>query len=217
MPFYLNLQESDGVIAKRAMLQIATSINNAIRGALPIIGTKVKGLVSGAIQSSPEYNSLLGGTLQGELGVPQSATRLQAILDIWLNSLRVSRIPVKLTGSQLSGGFSISMIRQNWSDVLSTPEASYTTSKGQVINWLEWLLIAGDSTIVTQYNFTPKITRGAQSRTGLGIMRSNPKGKWHVPREFSGTAQNNFVTRSLEKVIPLIIKVMQVEFEKRIV
>ena len=217
MPFNFRLQESDAAIAKKAMAQIASSLNRALMHAVPIVGTKIKALVGQAIQSSPEWKELHGGILQAELGVPQSSARLKEILDIWMNSLRITRVPVKLTGTKISGGFAIGMIEQNWADVLSSPSASYVTEKGTLINWLEWLLIAGDKTIISKYYFTSHVGPKAKSRTGLGIMRQNNKSRWHVPREFSGTAQNNFVTRSLDKIAPLIIQTMQTEFEKRIV
>ena len=209
------LLESDAEISKRISKQIADSLNSAVMGAVPTISSRIKSLVRNAIVSSPEYISLLGGVLQGELGVPSSGERLSRILDIWLKSMKISRKPIRSVGSRISGGITVTMIRDDYGDVLGTAEASYTTSKGRNIPWLEWLLIAGDKTLVADYIFTEDISTGI-SRTGLGLMRQKNTGRWHVPREFAGTATNNFVTRALSRLEGEVIAIMQKEVAKRL-
>ena len=209
------LLESNAEISKRISKQIAGSLNSAVMGAIPTISSKIKSLVKNAISHSPEYISLQGGTLQGELGVPSSGTRLSRILDIWLESMQISRKQIRSAGNRISGGITISMIRDDYGDVLGTTEASYTTLKGRVIPWLEWLLIAGDKTLVADYVFTEDVSVGT-SRTGLGLMRQQNTGRWHVPREFAGTAKNNFVTRALSRLENEVITIMQQEVVRRL-
>ena len=158
---------------------------------------------------------MVGGELQAELGVPDSATRLSGILDIWLNSMKISKRTIRPVGGKISGGITINMIKEDYSDVLGTSESFYTTSKGQQIPWLDWLLLAGDRTIVADYIFTEDISFG-KSRTGLGLMRHQRAGRWHVPREFAGTAKNNFVTRALSPLQDKVINIMQKEVAKRL-
>ena len=98
---------------------------------------------------------------------------------------------------------------------MGTTEASYTTLKGRVIPWLEWLLIAGDKTLLADYVFTEDVSVGT-SRTGLGLMRQQNTGRWHVPREFAGTAKNNFVTRALSRLENEVITIMQQEVVRRL-
>ena len=184
--------------------------------ALPEIVNKIKVAVVNRIKSSDEYAELQGGTLQAQLGVPNSNSRLERITDIWISNISIKRKPIRAMGSnRITGGFSIGMIKNDWSDVLATSDANYTTEKGKNIPWLEWLLIAGDKTIIDDYTFTPDIPAKARSRTGLGIMKANLRRRWGVPSQYAGTTQNNFVTRSLEGIDKEIIAIMQSEISRK--
>ena len=209
------LLESQSEINKSIVKQISKSLNVAVMGAVPVIADRIKSLVRNAITSSPEYNELLGGSLQAELGVPSSGSRLSRILDTWLKSMQISKQPIRASGSKIVGGMTITMIRDDYADVLGTAEASYITAKGQKIAWLDWLLMAGDKTLVADYIFTEDIGRG-KSRTGLGLMKREKKKRWHVPREFAGTIKNNFVTRALSKLENQVVNIMQAEIAKRL-
>lgn len=90
---------------------------------------------------------------------------------------------------------SILIIPADFDDILALPEASYFTDKQQLIPWLQWLIIEGDKVIVRDYDFSVRNNRF--SRTGLGIMVEGAGRRWKVPAEFSGTVQNNFITRAL--------------------
>jgi len=209
------LLETQSQISKKIVSQIAASLNAALLGATPVISNRIKMLVRNAIVNSPEYNSLVGGDLQAELGIPSSGARLSKILETWLQNIKISKKSVKISSSRISGGISISMIRDDYRDVLGSPDASYITAKGRKIPWLEWLLIAGDTTLISDYIFTENSGR-SKSRTGLGIMRYKPSARWHIPREFAGTIRNNFVTRALSKLENQIIQIMQTEIAKRL-
>ncbi len=210
------LVESQAEINRRIVKQIASSLNAAVTSAIPVISSKIKDAVKTAITSSREYGELLGGSLQAELGVPDSGGKLARILDIWLASMKISKTPIRASSGRIVGGISIVMIREDYADVLGTSEASYTTLKGKKIPWLQWLLIAGDDTkLVADYVFTDDVSRG-NSRTGLGLMRSQRGGRWHVPREFAGTIKNNFVTRALSTLEGQVITIMQNEIAKRL-
>ena len=215
MKIDLKILENDTTIQKRALKLIKGALDSAIKRSVSVASTEIKSLVRRAIVSSDEYRELLGGELQAELGVPDSATRLDYILQIWLNSLTVSRKPVRISGSSIAGGFSIFMIREDWSDVLGSSAAQYVTIKGKSMPWLEWLLLAGDATIITDYTFSANIPRGFNSRTGGGVMLEAPQRRWSVPRQHAGTAADNFVTRSLYGIGEQIGDIMQREVQKR--
>lgn len=215
MKIGLKILENDTTIQKRALKLIKGALDSAIKRSVSVASTEIKSLVRRAIVSSDEYRELLGGELQAELGVPDSATRLDYILQIWLNSLTVSRKPVRISGSSITGGFSIFMIREDWSDVLGSSSAQYVTAKGKVIPWLEWLLLAGDATIITDYTFSANVPQNFNSRTGRGVMLEAPQRRWSVPRKYAGTAADNFVTRSLHGIGEQIGSIMQKEVQKR--
>jgi len=215
MKIGLKLLENDAVIQKRVLKLIKDALDSAIKRSIGIVSTETKNLVRGAIVSSDEYRELLGGELQAELGVADSSTRLGYILEIWLDSLTISRKPVRISGSYITGGFSIFMIKQDWSDVLGSSAAQYVTSKGTVMPWLEWLLLAGDATIIKDYTFSANIPKGFNSRTGGGVMLDAPQKRWSVPRRYAGTAADNFVTRSLQGIGEQVGNLMQKEVQKR--
>ena len=88
------------------------------------------------------------------------------------------------------------MRRNDYSDVISVPEAVFVTEKGVKLEWLRWLLLEGDKRIVSNY-FFKKSSRG---RAGGGIMAERQNASWGVPSQFAGTENNNFATRALETI-----------------
>ncbi len=211
----LKIIENNATIEKNILSALRKGLNGAIRKSVSTVSTQVKNIVREAITSSVEYQELLGGELEAELGIPDSFARVENILDIWLQSLTINRKPVRISGRSITGGFALFMIREDWSDVLNSPSSRYITLKGRQIPWLEWLLLAGDQTIITDYTFSATIPPRYTSRTGKGVMLEAPQRRWHVPRKYSGTALDNFVTRSLLGVGPKIQQVMQKEVQKR--
>ena len=127
------------------------------------------------------------------------------IIDTWVNN-----IPVNIkSGTSPLLTIDIGIIKEDYGDVLSLPEAqySYTSKQGQgTIPWLSWLLLEGDKRIVTKYEFSSN-PRG--SRTGMGIMVHKARGFWQVPPEFSGTSVDNFATRALGNIESVIDKIVE--------
>ena len=183
--FNANVVKEISKKVKRESVAIKTSVTDQLRKA-----------VREALVSTPEYQSILQGKLRAELGIPNSSSRIMAIIDTWINNIVVT---VK-TGTTPFLLVDIGIIKGDYSDVLSLPEAQYTykSKRGQgEIPWLKWLLLEGDKRIITRYEFSnnPK-----GSRTGMGIMISKEKGAWQVPPEFSGTSVDNFATRALGNI-----------------
>ena len=179
---------------KRESATIKTTVNDQVRKA-----------VREALVSTPEYQSILQGKLKAELGIPNSNARIIAVIDTWVNNIVVT---VK-TGTTPLLLIYIGIIKSDYSDVLSLPQAQYTykSKRGEgEIPWLKWLLLEGDIRIITRYEFSnnPK-----GSRTGMGIMISKEKGTWQVPPEFSGTSVDNFATRALGNIGNVIDKIVE--------
>ena len=169
-------------------------------------------IVRERIMESPEYNSIVGGTLKGELGLPDGISRITAIIEAWVLSIRVK---VKAGSGKSLGSLSIQMIDSSYSDVLGLAESvlRYTNRKGKSVSldWLKWLLTEGGSTIVSEYEFTPS----SRGRTGLGVMIKS-RGGWKVPAQFAGVANDNFVTRSFEGIAKDIEIIISQEITKGI-
>jgi hypothetical protein len=209
----LSLKESDFQIASQMNKIIAKRLKDALRSAAPLILNDIKSIVRSAISSSPEYRELFGGSLQAELGLASPAV-VDRILDMWIESISIEISQVKSSPRAISGGLSIFGIRDGYADVLSSSEATYTTEKGRQIPWLQWLLLEGDRVIITDYAFSTDIGSGQRSRTGLGVMRKDTRKRWRVPPQFSGTSDNNFVSRSLEQVSIEIEKTIRHHIER---
>ena len=183
--FNANVVKEISKKVKRESVAIKTSVTDQLRKA-----------VREALVSTPEYQSILQGKLKAELGIPNSDARIMAVIDTWVNNIFVT---VK-TGTTPLLLIDIGIIKGDYADVLSLPEAQYTykSKRGQgEIPWLRWLLLEGDKRIITRYEFSNN-TRG--SRTGMGIMKKKEKGSWQVPPEFSGTSVDNFATRALGNI-----------------
>ena len=75
------------------------------------------------------------------------------------------------------------------------PGGSVTTEAGASLPWLQWLLTAGDAIIVTGYSV--EYSGSPTSRSGGAIMV--PKGVFKVDSSFSGTADDNFISRAINK------------------
>jgi hypothetical protein len=104
------------------------------------------------------------------------------------------------------------MIKENYEDVLSSADAFVIDdAKSLKLPWLEWLLLYGGKIIVRSYEV--KVGPNPHSRTGLAIMKPSKK-NWRVPAEFSGTRENNWVTRALDRLDDSIPNLIQTEIEK---
>lgn len=179
---------------KRQAPTIKTTITDSLRRA-----------VKEALVSTPEYQSIVQGKLKAELGIPESDIRIASIIDTWVNNIEV-KVAV---GTTPLLSIDIGIIRDDYGDVLSLPEAQYKYRSNDgdgEIPWLSWLLLEGDRRIITRYEFSSEM-KG--SRTGMGIMVSKKRGFWQVPPEFSGTSANNFATRAFGNIETVIDNIVE--------
>lgn len=211
----LRLIESDGEIRKMVLDSLRETMQEAINRAIPNIQNQIKPIIKNAIESQPEYSSLLGGSLGYELGVPDPENKTRTIIDTWINNISIDKRLVKITNNGLSGGFAISMIASDFADVLSLSEANVVDeANGYTLPWLEWLLLAGGKILVKDYTVVFGSNRA--SRTGFAIMKQSSGTSWRVPPEFAGTISNNWATRAIDSLDDTINNIMQTELEKAI-
>lgn len=198
MRFKISILEKNKEIEQKILQALLPQVNKALGSYYKTIIPKIKIVIAEAIKSSPEYNSITNGVLKYELGIPDGDSRVNTLLNIWLSNIKIEPKPVIIKNSQIIGGLKISLIRADLSDVLGSDAAIITDNKtGSMVDWLNWLSLAGDKTIIRDYNFI--LGSNPRSRTGGGIMRYAPgSGKWKVPSEFSGTVTNNWITRSID-------------------
>lgn len=212
MNISLKLIESDSTIRNQILNSIQTYIKPKLIQAINSVSQKLPSIVANAIMSQPEYQSLLGGDLKFELGVPDAASRVSRIIEIWTSGVRVNYGSFKQTASGLTASFAVDMIKDNYDDILSSEIAMITDSvSGVTIPWLEWLLLEGGNILVRNYKvqFGPN----QRSRTGFAIMVSSSE-NWRVPPEFAGTKTNNWITRALETIEAQVTDLMIQELER---
>jgi hypothetical protein len=122
---------------------------------------------------------------------------------------------LRISSRGVTGGFSIDMIRSDFSDILSLSAATITDDiSGSVVPWLQWLLLDGSKILIRDYavQFGPN----SRSRTGNAIMISSEKQNWRVPSEFAGTVNNNWITRAIDRLDPILLNDIEKELEKHI-
>jgi hypothetical protein len=194
----ITLEETPEQIERKILKALQPDLEKYLNKAFQKVQPKIEKLVQDAIVRSPEYQSILSGTLKYEFGLPDSQSRLIEILDFW-KRIEAKYQPIKITQkNDISGGFTLGMIKSDYSDVLNSTGAHFTTKKGVTLDWLEWLLLFGNRTIIKDY--VVKFGRNRASRTGNAIMTGKSRGKWSVPAEFSGTQNNNWITRAIDSI-----------------
>ena len=208
----LKLLDSPNTIRRKILSAFVYELNrrNSAAAMKTRLDYGVKTLIINAILNSPEYASLTTGKLRGHLGVPDGASRVQDLILQWINEFVVQVSTWRAVGHRIVGGFTVYAIKSDFAQVLNSPVAFQITEKGEVLPWLEWLLTKGDQIIIKDYYyaFHPKFT--PYSRTGQGIMMSAKtgfeksggktglvSGGWRVPPEYSGTINNNWITRAI--------------------
>ena len=183
--------------------------------AIPQIETRLRAKVIERLTSSPEYAAIVGSGFRGELGLPDAAQRMDAVISQWANNISVTFI--RQSGAGKLGMISIGIIQDDYSDVLSLAEAelSYSGFRGQkTLRWLDWLLTKGSGVIVADYQYKKVGSTGnARCRTGLGIMVER-RGGWKIPAQLAGTESDNFATRSLEGIQGEIETIIRQELTK---
>lgn len=208
----VKLAESSSEISSKiiqALLPDVTKYFNSISSEL--IKT-IPNIIIEHITQQPEYTALISGSLQYEFGLPDPATRIEEILLSIKSGYIVKEKPVTAKVSSLVGGLKIQMIKKDFSDLLTLGASTLTTEKGDQLNWLQWLLLEGDSIIVSDHIFI--FGPSPFSRTGMGLMRESVGGFWRVPPEYAGSINNNWITRAIDSASSVIDSTIQKILQK---
>ncbi len=180
-------------------------------------GIKIKNLFRRKMFESITYRELSTSSfLVGELGLERSKEKIDAIIEQWVRSFKLTMLRGR--GLGVKGGFRIQMVKANYAEVLRLPEAKQratSTRKAQsnqtLLHWLDWLLLKGDTQIIKKFDV--KFGPGT-GRTGLAIMIGGEFRTWSVPPGFTGTKDDNFVTEVLNKMESDIIRIMLSEIAR---
>ena len=191
MSISIRLVESNSQISRKINKAIAIEVNNRIRKRQARVKAMLRQSVINWVMQQPEINSLLAmgvpGSLNATFGLTNADSAVQAIANSVSSAMyiRFSKFSPTLSGS-IEFGFQ----SKDFANLLGLPEGHQYTELGGDLHWLDWLLMKGDTTIVKGYSYKPS-TKG-RSRGGTmalgGVFRVNPR--------YSGSADNNFITRA---------------------
>lgn len=168
----------------------------------------VQEAIDRAVRSSPEYDSLLSGFLREQFGIADPGPALEEIVAAVKNGVQVTA--AQGSGDVL-GSLTVAALREGMTDVLGLPGGSYISrsvlrNTEVLVPWLSWLLLEGDKVILLEWQVNTEKARRA-SRTGRAIMirpnRRQSRG-FRVPPQFSGTVDQNWLTRCLAAAAPAI-------------
>ena len=165
---------------------------------------RIQELVAREIMMQPEIKALIGGPLDGHFGIPtgSASSRVSDIVEAVTESIFVKwwNVPKDFR----KGGLTVRVQPNDFANLLAL-EAGKVRAKHRkdgpyTMHWLEWLLERGDEPIVKGYQYAP----GNDGRSGKGIMKKEDAEVWRVPPQYSGTEDDNFITRALQSDIMLI-------------
>ena len=186
--------ENDKLLMQRITQAISKELSMAAKKALGGLQTKIEEMVYFWIEQQPEIASLQGGLLQGDFGIPegQEGAIVQEILFAVSQSIELGFAGFD---KNLKGKLLIHVQPTSFENVLSVVHP-VVTKKGTLIPWLKWLLFSGDAVVVLNYHvdyLSGSDAAGSRSGTGA-VMKSGDV--FRVRPEFSGTRDNNFITRA---------------------
>lgn len=183
---------ADSEIQKRLLEACEKEIKLILDKAKTKIKANLTNIVIEALQRSPEISSLSNGKLKYDFGLNFDPT--DSIIYSIANSIDIRFKNFTLRG--FTKGIVTAYIQPvDFSNLLGEDFAQVVTDKGQSLPWLQWLLTEGDSIIIADYHVDYGLY--PTSRSGGAIMK--PGRIYKVDSSFSGTAENNFITRALDK------------------
>jgi len=189
----IKILESDLQIQNKINIEISKYINSKIKKNKNRAISKLRRSVDTWIRSQPEVKSLLKERVSGELNAqfglrPGSAdSAVDQIVSSIVDSIQISVLTVD---KKLRGSVEFKFQSRTFTNLLGLTSGFSITEKGQSLHWLDWLLNRGDSVIVIGYKYQPS----NQGRSGGGKMVVGDS--FRVPPNYSGTNDNNFITRA---------------------
>lgn len=192
MSFSIKITDSIDTISNNINSVIAEYINKLLTSKQNTLLSSSRNLVYNWISSQPEILSLKSSdplSLVGLFGIPKGSNDIaNTIVSSIVNSINIKFVPYT---KNLKGGLELNFQPANFSNLLSLPEGHTKIENGD-LHWLDWLLKRGDQIIIVNYQYNPSTGLG---RSGLGNMIAG--GSFRIPPQFSGTEDNNFITRAL--------------------
>jgi len=202
----VKLLDSDVTIRRKILREMTVQLNKAFEIVQPKLTENIRVVVEFLIRENPTVKKILSGDkLLGELGIPSEETRFGDIISLLKQQVEVKRVKARVVGgTRIQGGLKILAIKSDYTEILSSPAASFLTKKGVIIPYLEWLLTQGVRILVRDYVVMFGPFKG--SRTGLALMRKQEGSGFRIEPPDAGTINNNFITRIIATIPDSILE-----------
>lgn len=196
----LRLTTSKKEIDRMIAGQATDYLNRKISRNYPKVVNSLRQRIPAWIRSQPEIQSLLAQGIPGSLNAVfglYNGDALTAVSDIIQAIKQSTEIKISKINNKYQGDVEFSFQADDFANLLSLESGRVRTVPGPFddggadLHWLEWLLTRGDSVIITGYTYKA----GFDGRSGGGIMRRGVS--FRVPPQYSGTINDNFITRAL--------------------
>jgi hypothetical protein len=207
MKFTVSLVENNAEIQQAILTAMLPQCGKILEKAKQYLLSEIPVVISKAIVNQPEYFSLTSGILRLELGIPDAEQKVAELINRWISQPYIRTTGPTIKSGQISSSISVSYIRSDFADVIGLDLSEVRDiNTGSIIPWLKWLLLDGSIDLVQGYDvvFGPN----PRSRTGGAVMRSSSK-NWSIPNNFTGTEQDNWITRAINSVSNDIQSVLQ--------
>ena len=158
--------------------------------------------------------------LNVEIGIPadEAETKWLGIFNILANQVYIDINKMQVVGSTITGGLLCNIIKSDFEEIVNSSSGKYITEKGYLLPWQRWLLLDGDSIVISDHHVALvnplKPSKYFFSRTGGAIMVK--RGSWKVPIGHSGTIDDNWVTRVIDTYLSEIDKFVYKSFKTRL-
>lgn len=205
MSISIKLTGSNFEISKAMYKALAQDLNKNLKKNTNKAKAKIKALIPNWISEQPEIASLLDENNPESLNSQftfldgESNRAVSAILIAMSEAVEIEFEKIK---DNLDGGIFFYIQPDNFANILSLSEA-VLKRKSQPLPWLDWLLTQGSRTIVFDYEYSSDTSgKPGGGSVSLGKIR-------RVPPEFSGSPDNNFITRALSNREKELIPILQ--------
>lgn len=178
-------------IMKEYVLQINKKVTKNSRK----IKKAIEPILFDAVLDCPEMESVRSGTLKYDLGLTIDPSR--DIAEAVAKSTQIITRKFTYTAGAIRGGTSVKIQPKTYLNILSLPKSVVITEKGAVLPWADWMINYGDSIIIS--DFGVKYTDAG--RTGGAIMVQGSR-VFRIDPTYSGTEEDNFISRALNTRIP---------------
>jgi len=192
--FKYNVNLDEQQFALSVVKELKTTLRRTINQLIVQIRPSVVEYIEDKLRKGPNdtYNSLGIGPLRDDFGFRPGENVGERVVKEVSSSIRLNALGP--TSASL-GGIRLSLLKDGIEFLLDKDFGAYD-SNGNTVDWLRWLLTAGDTIVVADYEVIYKNT--PRSRSGHALMISPKMSKgFRVDPNHSGTIDDNWITRAL--------------------